>query len=170
LLVWSTFALCAAARCTSHSGLEDRSIFVESSSSSSQPAEFALVRRDKVTEVLALASFGRRGVSAAHTALGRARRSRTRHGRNHPRPFRAGLALPTLLRPLTFIVGIPAPAPQLQPRRRLPLLRTRRNGVNSNTQSGTTHARFRSGGARAQNVCCLVRSDDSHRQRASILT
>jgi len=32
------------------------------------------------------------------------------------------------------------------------------------------HARFKSGGVRAQNVCCLVRSDDSHRQRASILT
>jgi hypothetical protein len=48
-----------------------------------------------VAEVLALASFGRRGVSAARTALGRARRSRTRPGTDHPRPFGTGLALPT---------------------------------------------------------------------------
>jgi hypothetical protein len=50
------------------------------------------------------------------------------------------------------------------------IARTRRSKVNPNTQSDTTHARFRSEGMRAQNVCCLVRSDDSHRQRASILT
>jgi hypothetical protein len=97
---------------------KDRSIIAESSSSRSRPTEFALVRTEKVAEVLARASFGRRGVSAARTALGRARRPRMRHRQGPPAPFRAGLTLPTLLRPLTFIVGIRAPAPRLQPRRR----------------------------------------------------
>jgi hypothetical protein len=82
-----------------------------------------------------------------------------------------GVALPTLLRPLTFTIGIQAPASQLQSRRRLlPALRTRRSTVNPNTQSGHIHARIRSGGVHAQNVYRLTRSDDSHRQRVPILT
>ena len=75
-----------------------------------------------------------------------------------------------LLRPLTFTIDVRAPAPRLQPRRRLPALRTRRSTVDPNTQDDGTHARFRSGGAHAQNVCRLARSDDFHRQRESILT
>jgi hypothetical protein len=74
-----------------------------------------------------------------------------------------------LLRPLTFTIDVRAPAPQLQPRRRLPALRTRRSTVNPSTQGDDTHARIRSGGAHAQNVCRLTRTDDSHRQRVSIL-
>jgi len=42
--------------------------------------------------------------------------------------------------------------------------------VNPNTQSGNTHTRIRSEGMRAQNVCCLARTSDSHRWRVSILT
>jgi hypothetical protein len=82
-----------------------------------------------VAEVLALASFGRRGVSAARTALGRTRRSRTRPGTDHPRPCGLVWPCPLCFRPLTFIVGIRAPAPRLQPLRRLPMLRTRRDTV-----------------------------------------
>jgi hypothetical protein len=86
------------------------------------------------------------------------------------RALRTGVALPTLLRPLTFTIGIQAPASQLQSRRRLPALRTRRSAVNPNTQGDSTHARVRSEGVHAQNVCRLTSSDDSHRQRAAILT
>jgi hypothetical protein len=82
-----------------------------------------------MTEVLALASFGRRGVSVARTALGRARRSRTRPDRDHPRPRELVWPCPLCFRPLTFIVGVRAPAQQLQPLRRLPSLRTRRGAV-----------------------------------------
>jgi hypothetical protein len=39
-----------------------------------------------------------------------------------------------------------------------------------NTQDGNTRAQFKSEGENAQNVCCPTRSDDSHRQRVSILT
>jgi len=164
------FRALRAARCTSHPASRagasslNRRVFFRNLPS------FALVRREEVAEVLALASFGRSGVSAARTALGRARRPRARHRQEPPASFRTGLALPTLLRPLTLLVGTRAPAPRLQPRRRLTLLHTRQSRVNPNTQSGNTSARTRSAGVHARNACRLANTDDSRRQRRTILT
>jgi hypothetical protein len=124
-----------------------------------------------VAEVLALAGFGRRDSECrpCRTRTGSALSHAPPAGTNRVPSNWLGLAH---CAPTSDVHGRRPSTGAVAPATTSATGASARGGaaVNTDTQGDSALARFRSGGVHTQNACCLVRSDDSHRQRAGILT